>query len=187
MDQKATPVSVFIDSNAWNVLYQQEVDLRSHLPVDGFSVFITREVEVEILAIPDNDAKAGLKHYIMEALQSREVTIVANIGFREAGPTSAPLGHGTFRSAKDRAWYARPENQRHILGKIVRPTGLGKNEADASLAVRADRSIILTNDKKGGPLADAARAFGTVVSLANFDGTRMPLSQYISERIREGR
>jgi hypothetical protein len=107
--------------------------------VDCFSVFITREVEIELLAIADSDAKAGVKRYILESLASREVKTVSIFGFREAGPTSAPLGQGTFQSAEDRVWYARPENQRHILGKSVRPTGLGKNEADASLAVRADR------------------------------------------------
>ncbi len=75
---------------------------------------------------------ADLKRSIVETLERRHVVTTANIGFAEAGPTSAPLGNGTFQSAQDREWYGRPENSRHILNTAVLPTGLGKNQADAS-------------------------------------------------------
>lgn len=170
-------ISVFIDSNAWNILFEQGIDLTTELPANEFVIYITREVEVEILAIPET--KADLKRFILETLERRQVVTTANFGFAEAGPTSAPLGHATFQSVHDREWYAQPENGRHILNKAVRPTGLGKNQVDASLAVRSGNSIILTNDARGGPLADAARQGGNVRSLAMFDRMRISLRDYI--------
>jgi hypothetical protein len=177
MQGGAEMVSIFIDSNAWNILFAQAIDLSIELPAGEFSIYITCEVEIEILAIPA--AKADLQRYILEALTRRDIQTTANFGFAEAGPTSAPFGHGTFQCAKDRAWYARTENKRHILNKSVRPTGLGKHQADASLAVRADTSIILTNDKKRGPLADAAKLGRKIVSLAGFDRNVTSLRTHI--------
>jgi len=174
-------ISVFIDSSAWNVLFEQRMDLNLELPPSEFALYITREVEIELLAIPDigkdDTQKLELKRYIAEAVGRGRVKTVGHFGFREAGPTSMPLGQGTFQSKDERT--RLDEFKGHFLNRSKRPTGLAKNQADASLAMRAFKSVILTNDDKGGPIAEAARRGGKIVYLAGFDRNAVSLSDYI--------
>jgi hypothetical protein len=164
-------ISVFIDGSAWNVLFEQGIDLNLELPMSEFALYITREVEIELYAIPDTGKdgrqKVELKRYITDAVGRGRVKTIGNFGFAEAGPTSMPFGQGTFQSGDERSRHE--EFKRHFLNRSERPTGLGKNQADASLAVRASNSVILTNDDNGGPIAEVARRGGRVVHLAGFD------------------
>jgi hypothetical protein len=52
-------------------------------------------------------------------------------------------------------------------------------EADISLAARSFHSVVLTFDKKKGPLKDAYDQGGTVVFLTDFDKSGMSLRDFI--------
>jgi hypothetical protein len=57
-------VSVTLDNNVWDFLFARKIDLAAELPADEFAIFITREVEIERMAIPDTVSKELLKEYI---------------------------------------------------------------------------------------------------------------------------
>ncbi len=46
-------ISVFIDSSAWNFLFEQGIDLVRELPTSEFALYITQEVDIELRAIPN--------------------------------------------------------------------------------------------------------------------------------------
>jgi hypothetical protein len=166
--------SVLIDSNAWNYLFDRSIDINLELPSEEFVIFITREVEIELDAIPETGKggqdKRPLKQYIRDSLARNQVKTSAVFGFAEANPASTPptyagFGHGTFQSDQDRAWYERKKTQDFILGKSIKGSGLTGNQTDASVAVSSFYSFVLTCDKKGGPLLDAAKCGGKVIFL----------------------
>jgi hypothetical protein len=181
--------SVFIDSGAWNVLFEQGINLLIELPPEEFSLYITLEVYYELQAIPnmgkDGTSKVGLKHYIREALERSQIGTTATFGFYVRGAERqpyAPFNQGTFQSETDREWYLRKETQDTLRNKATRPSGLGAHVADASLAVRAQDSIILTTDTHG-LLARAAEQGGKVVSLAGFNGKTISLRDFIMQSL----
>lgn len=96
------------------------------------------------------------------------------------------FNQGTFQSDADRDWYGS-NNVKHLLyGKTKRPTGLGNNEADASLAVRSFDSIILTKEKptKKGPLLLVAKQQGgRIIYLADVEKSKLSLKDYIAQFI----
>src|ERR1700692_3908291 len=131
------------------------------------------QVQHEIRAIPemgkDGSSKIGLKNYINETLNARHnARTTATFGFYVESPgqqPNPPFGHGTFQSDSDREWYSREETQQALRDKPMRPSGLTANEADASLAVRARNSSILTADERS-LLARAAEQGGRFVFLS---------------------
>src|SRR5262245_27108020 len=89
-------------------------------------------------------------------------------GTPSAVQVNEPFNHGTFQSAHSRAWYSTPDVQAFLLGKRKsKTTGLGKNQADASVAVKFFHAIVLTAElpTTSGPLALAAKQGGAVVYL----------------------
>jgi hypothetical protein len=183
-------VSVLIDSNAWNFLFDRAIDINRELPCEEFAIFITREVEIELNAIPDigKDGldKRPLKQYIQDSIARNRVTTTATFGFAEANPTDGPatyagFGQGTFQSDKDRAWYGREKTQEYILGKSKKGSGLSGNQTDASVAASSFHCIVLTCDKKGGPITEAANTGGKVIFLSEACLTLQSLKQMLLE------
>jgi len=169
-------ISVQVDSNAWNFFFDRNIDLSRELPSEDFTLFITREVEIEIGAIPD-DGKDGLdkrplKRYIHESITRNQVMTTATFGFAEANPadglgTYAGFGHGTFQSEKERDWYAREKVKSNILGKPKKGSGLSANQADTAVSAASFDCIVLTCDMKSGPISEAEKAGGKVVFLSD--------------------
>lgn len=172
---------IYIDSCAWNYLHENGINLASELPPDEYEVYITREVEIELASIPDiglngND-KLPLKEYIHRTLAERSIKTTSVFGFRTLEVDGTPskvqvysgFGQGTFQSKEDRHYYSLPDTKKHLIDKSKSKSGLGRNQADASLAVRAKRAVILTNEgpEKSGPLRTAAQNGGKVVYLNN--------------------
>jgi hypothetical protein len=62
-------INVFIDSNIWNFLFDQQIDLAVALPSDKFRLYIPREVELEVGAIV-RPKEAELKAFIEAAWRS---------------------------------------------------------------------------------------------------------------------
>jgi hypothetical protein len=182
-------ISVTIDSNAWNYFFKAGTNLSIELPPEEFSLFITREVEIEIENIPeigkDGSDKRPLKEYIRSSIQSRQIKTTAIFGFAEANPTSEParytgFGQGTFQSEQERDWRSRQETKQFLLNKSKRPTGLAKNEADVSIAIASLNSVVITDDRKNGPIPEAAQCGGCVVYLSDFSKSSLSLSEFVS-------
>lgn len=60
-------VSIYIDNNVWDLLFEKEIDLSVELPSDEFCLCLTREAEFEIPPIPEE--KAALKKFIYDTIE----------------------------------------------------------------------------------------------------------------------
>ena len=106
----------------------------------------------------------------------RSVTTSYVFGFQTLEPDGAPssiqvyggFDIGAFQSPDEQDFYAKPEIEQHIQSIKKTNSGLGKNQADASLAAKSLNSIVLTNERvgKAGPLKLAADLGGKVVYLS---------------------
>ncbi len=169
-------ISVVIDSNAWNFLFDRNINLYRELPPEEFACFVPREVEIEIEAIPDvgkdGSDKGPLKRYIRESIARNQVETTAVFGFAEANPAAGPatyagFGEGTFQSDNERDWYASPKIRSYLLGKPKKGSGLSANEADTAVSAASFISIVLTCDRKSGPIVEAEKGGGRVVFLSD--------------------
>lgn len=193
-------ISVTIDSCAWNFFFDNEFDLCVELPPEKFSLFITREVEIELLQIPDVSKHEVdnrlLKQFIRSSIDLRKVETTYVFGFAEANDPDEPARYGgfdqgTFESDIEQNWRQREETQRFVReghAKRRKSTALRKNEADVSLAVASLTSVLITNDQKAdassgkkGPIYDAAINGGRVVYLQDFQASGLTLADFIEK------
>ena len=108
---------VFIDCCAWDYLFDHAIDLVDVFPPGDYQIFITREVEIEILAIPDlgkdGSDNRELKDYIAKNIATLGVKTFMVFGFATLDPDGSPskiqvyggFGQGTWQSETDRQWY----------------------------------------------------------------------------------
>jgi|SRR5277367_66986 hypothetical protein len=186
--------NIYIDSNAWNYLFDRNIDLSAVFPKDSFSIFITREVEIELSAIQDmgkdGTDKRALKAYIEGSLLANRVQTSSVFGFAAIEPDGSlskvqvygGFGQGTFQSVADRDWHASSEVKRFTAAKSKRGSGLSANQADASLGARSFDSIVLTREPAGGkgPLQLAAQQGGQVLFLEEVERSGLSLADYIA-------
>ncbi len=114
-------ISVYIDSCAWNYLYENKMNLEVELPSDSFTIYITREVEIELESIPsvgkDGSDKRGLKEYILHNINRQSVQTSYVFGFLtlESDGTPSPVqvyggfNVGSWQPQEERDFYAHPE------------------------------------------------------------------------------
>ncbi len=181
-DQK---IAVTLDNNVWDFLFQRKVDLASELPSDQFAIFIPREVEIEMLAIPANDLKIALKEYIAQTIVSCDIRTTSVFGIATDGPgpqRKGGFGQGTFQSQTEREFYAAISKQ-YLLGKRETNSQLTKNEGDAAVAASSFFSIVLTCElpNTAGPLHYAAEHGGKILYLGGFDASKLTLRAYIED------
>lgn len=75
-------ITVFIDSCAWNVLFENKVDLPEEFPFDHIELAMTKEVQsFEIDAIPET--KIELKAYILEQIKVANIREDSFFGFSD--------------------------------------------------------------------------------------------------------
>lgn len=186
---------VFVDSCAWNYLFELQVAMDQVFPPNEFQLFQTREVQIEISEIPDigvdGSDKRLLKRYIQNSREANSLQTTGTFGFRTFEADGTPsrnqvnvgFGQGGFQSNEHRNWYASKELRSHLDGKSKRKSGLSHNQADASMAVRSFKSIILTNERKDkpGPLRLAAEQSGHNVYLQDLDETTTSLTEFVRE------
>lgn len=153
---------------------------------------VTREVEIELLAIPDvgtdGKDKRPLKAYIADGIEANRVRTSSTFGFAsvEADGTLSKIqvyggfDQGTWQSAADRDRYASAQ-VKGLLTEKTKNSGLGENQADASLGVRSFNSIVLTNERrrKNGPLQLAANHGGRLIYLREVKASRLTLTEYV--------
>lgn len=183
-------IPIYIDSCAWNYLHDRNIDLLTELPPEKYKIYLTREVEIELNAIPNDSKKLSLKEYIYSNIEKCAVMTTSVFGFQTFDIDGLPskvqvyagFGQGTFQSSEERVFYASPEINLYLFEKSKKKTGLGSNEADASLAVHSFKAIVLTDEspKKTGPLKFAAENGGRIVYLsAELDFSGLVLGEYM--------
>lgn len=201
LHQEATDpvVAVYVDSCAWDFLFEHGVDLATELPPHSYSLYLTREVEIEISCIPDigqtgNADKRALKAYIADAIATNRIQTSSVFGFASHDPDGSAskvqvyggFNQGTWQSKEDRDWYAAPEILKRLSTLAKRPSGLARDQADASLAVRSFSAIVLTNERFGktGPLRIAKEQGGKIIHLRDeFEPSGMSLGAFVAARV----
>jgi hypothetical protein len=177
-------ILIFIDTCAWDLLFAWQVDLLTEFPPDQFKIMMTKEVySFELLGIPAR--KTQLTDYIRQQIEKCRITEDAIFGFThyKSDPRFEPRvsGFGLGRLIT----YQEGAHMQQFFGHqggSTRPTGLKKNEADASLAVRAmGGSIVLTaeDSSTSGPLKDASKLYGKVVYLKDFPSSVLSLRDFV--------
>lgn len=169
--------NIYIDHNVWDFLFDRQLDLTKELAAIEFALYLTREAEFEIPPTPDNK-----RQYIEETILKCNIEVRPYFGFYDNQHSSSDQRVGGF----DVGYWASQEeinfihSQRLRLGvKKKEKTRLFKNEADISLAARSFQSVVLTLDKKAGPLLDAHQQGGKVVFLNDFDKSGLSLKEFI--------
>jgi len=183
-------IAVTLDNNVWNFLFCRKLDLAVELPLDEFAIFITREVEIEWSAIPDNASKAALRDYIVRTIGGCDIQTTSVFGFPTDGPGPQRVGgfgQGTWQSQTEREFYDAIRGQ-YLLGKSGKNSQLTNNEGDAAVAAQSFFSIALTCEKpsKPGPLRFAAEHGGKVLYLKGFDQSGLTLKAYITAFHQQG-
>jgi hypothetical protein len=176
-------IALTLDNNVWDFLFERGISLASELPAQEFSIFITREVEIETLAIPAKVSKTALKQYIAHTIASCEIKTTSVFGFASKGPgpqRAGGFGQGTWQSQTERDFYAAIRD-RYLVGKSQTKSQLSRNEGDAAVAARSFFSIALTceSPKKSGPLRFATENGGKILYLEGFERSGLTLRAYI--------
>lgn len=175
-------ISVTIDSNVWNLLFDLNINLDTALPKDRFKLFIPREVDIELSAIPDRPDKRSLKNYIQTQISSAQVQTVWVFGFACDGTSlhrRGSFGFSTFQSDTARKFYDLIRDK-YLIGKAQTNSQLGRNEADAALGANSFSSVVMTLDLKPGPLAVALENGGKILDMRPFRDAGTDLSTYIT-------
>jgi hypothetical protein len=177
-------IAVTLDNNVWDFLLHRKIDLAAELPSDAFAIFITREVEIERMAIPDYESKAALRSYINQTISRCGIRTTSVFGFATDGPGPRRVGgfdQGTWQSQTEREFYDAIR-ERYLLRKTETNSQLTQNEADAPVAAQSFFSIALTCENPGnsGPLRFAAEHGGKVLYLSAFDQSGLTLKEYIT-------
>lgn len=176
-------ISVYIDANVWNLLFDHQIDLTAEFPANQYCLCMTREAEFEIPPIPEE--KAELKTFINTTVQ-RAVKTVPLFGFYDE---SVPVDEqrygggdqGCFASEAELAFMAQ---QRSTIGaRMKAKSRLYPNEADVALASRSFESVVLTLDAKKGPLNTAYQQGGQVVFLDQFLTSGLCLRAFVERAI----
>ena len=173
-----------LDNNVWDFLFEKNIDLAAELPATGFVIFVTREVEIESVAIANSQDKISLKEYIDQTISRCciRTTTVFGYGMDDASPQRlGGFNCGTWQSQTEREFYAEISKQ-YLIDRAKKKNQLTHNEADAAIAAQSFYSIALTCEKpkKTGPLRFAAEHGGKVVYLPGIEQSGVTLSEYIS-------
>jgi hypothetical protein len=177
-------IAITLDNNVWDFLFARKIDLGAELPSDEFVVFITREVEIESMAIPDTESKTTLKDYIGRTIAHCGIKTTTVFGFATDGPSPQRVGgfdQGTWQSQTERKFYDAIRQQ-YLFGRRGTNSQLTRNEADAAVAAQSFSSIALTceNPRKPGPLRFAAEHGGKVLYLPDVDRSGLTVKTYIA-------
>jgi hypothetical protein len=174
------PIGLFLDSNIWNFLFDRNFDLSVELPKEEFTIAITREAEFEF---PPSEE---LKQFVEKTIADSNIKTDAYFGFfQEQYPLDKQriggFDCGRFIAPEEAAFITRQAKKGR--GGSDRPTGLHKHEADVSLAARSFVSIVVTLDRKNGPIKDAFGEGGKIIFLNEFDQSGLSLKQFILQKI----
>lgn len=187
-DSKLGHVRVFIDSCVWNFLFDRGIDLAQELPSGEFRLFIVCEGEFEIE--PLESKKAGLARFVRQTIERAKIRTWRDFGFFDHRHSKEDQRAGGYGERGDSSvggfWVEADEAQfkKQLLGRYPQcrkktVTRLYPNEADIALAVRSLHSVVLTLDRKQGPLRLASERGGKVVYLNDFNPAVSSLAELV--------
>jgi hypothetical protein len=169
----------------WNFLFERSMDLTIELPRDEFCICLVGEI-AQFEIPPIATSKPALKKFIDATIQNHGIKIRRRFGFHDSSLPNdeqriGGFGYGDWQSTNEAAFI---EQQKSALGKAKKPsTKLYRNEADISLAALAFENVVLTCDKKPGPLKTAYEQGGKVVFLQDFDESGLSLRDYVKSKL----
>ncbi len=176
-------IAVTLDNNVWDFLCLRNIDLATELPRDRFALYITREVEIETLAIPNDETKIALKDFIARTIEACSIETTRIFGFAHEGP--GPQRHGGFglgvwQSRTQSEYYAAIQEQ-FLTSRPLKNSELSGNEGDAAVGAQSFTSIVLTCERpnKKGPLRFARENGGAVLYLPSFEGSGLTLKAFV--------
>lgn len=177
---------LYFDNNAWDILFEFNVNINSELPSSEYEILITKEAEFEIPGMPAekrdyvdksmklSDVKTDIYfgHY-NPALPSNEqrVTGYGSLGNNEAGGRYATIAEDGFL-----------KNESSTISKIKKKTGLFGNEADVSLGARSLIEVVVTGDDKKALKRARARWGGSIIDIKKYDGS-IPFGDFLTSEI----
>lgn len=112
-------IAVTLDNNAWDFLFLENINVAKELPRRHFALYITREVEIETLAIPNDETKIALKEYIAGTIKACniETTYIFGFAHKGAGPQRyGGFGVGVWQSNTQLEYYAAIR-ERYLMGR----------------------------------------------------------------------
>jgi len=167
-------MNIFIDNNVWDQLFLRNVDLNIYFPEDKYSIFVTSQGVFEVAQIPST--KKELKKYIEKYINDY-VMEDSIFGFNDPNLPSdeqrvSGFGFGRFGSVVENRIRTKLASKYESTKKRKASQILSSQEADIELATRSIDNIVLTLDKKAGPLKDAKELGGNVVfiNLSEIEG-----------------
>ncbi|WP_156773386.1 hypothetical protein [Chlorobaculum parvum] len=175
-------MDIYIDHNVWDFLFDRQIDLMKELATSEFALHLTREAEFEIPPTPDHK-----RRYIEQTIATCNIDVRPYFGFYDEQHSSSDQrvgGWGVGYWASEEEMKFIDSQQSRLGANKKRKTRLFKNEADISLAARSLQSVVLTLDKKAGPLQDAYRQGGKVVYLTDFDNSGLSLKDFIMSALK---
>lgn len=176
--------SIFIDNCAWDILYSHKINLSKEFPFELFDLAMTKEIfSFEIKTIPNQ----SMQHYVQEQIILSQIREDSFFGFSDYESSTyqsrvSGFNEGRWMSYEEAAIYEKfkqPQNNQ-------RPTGLYKNEADASLAARSlTGNIVLTAERlnKKGPIKRAIELGGKFINITEYNPAESTFSMFISQKI----
>ena len=178
-------IAVTLDNDVWDFLFLRNINLGTELPPDRFALYITREVEIETLAIPHHETKIALKTYIANTIKACGIETTWIFGFAHEGTGPQRYGGfdlGVWQSQTEIEYYAAIR-ERFLIGRPQKKSELADNEGDAAVGARSFTSIALTCERpeKKGPLRFARENGGAVLYLPNFEQSGLTLRAFIEE------
>jgi len=146
---------------------------------------VTREAEFENRPIPPE--KVALRQYIMSTIARCEIATDIYFGFYNQGLPARDQRFGGFNHSR----WATPQEVEFIVEErkrwhrdSMRRTRLYTNEADIALGARSLHSVVLTLDRKPGPLLDALNQGGRVLFLNEFEAQGIRLAKFVRSAYR---
>lgn len=179
---------IFIDNCAWDYFFEHNISLATELPGEEFEILMTKEVyDFEVDAA--RSKKPDLVEYIQRQMDEVKIGIDSYFGFSSYDdPPGYRYRIGGFDEGR---WITYEEAE--LVKKFEVPnekltgSGLYKNEADASLAVRAcSGATVLTTESKNnsGPLKEAVKLGGNIIYLQDLNYEYQSLRSFILSEIR---
>ncbi len=173
-------VKIFLDNNVFDFLYEKKIDIFQEFLKDGYEICMVKEVDFESELISDPN-----KCEFVRALKDK-IILKQYFGFYDDRHESSKqrvggFDNGEYMSCDEGVYYKELLSKFHKSDE-KRKTDLYKNEADIILAVRSIKNIVLTNDKKKGPLKNAFDKGYNIIFLNGYFNGRS-LYDYVTSRI----
>lgn len=180
---------ILIDTNAWDLFFDQDLNLSLELPSDEYRVLTTPLLETEINAIEARWPELYL--YIKEQLKNLSANTLRAFGFRDLTdenqmrssryPENIQIGgfdSGFILSEEivegvKRAFDSTKNNP-------IRGTGLPKHFTDQDLKAYSNHFLVLSSDQdliKSG--------YKNIINMTDFNSCGLSLADYIELKLQE--